>query len=299
MAVWHVDEFVASLTSAARATRTAYDADVRQFVEWVQRGAADEPRAVDHTVLRRYLAYLQTRGFAPSSVARKAAALRAYFRYLRRHGLVETDPGRLLRTPKGVSRLPRVPKAAETSALLESADAVGLDDPMERAVVLRDRAVLELLYAAGLRVSELCGLAPDEVDLAARHVTVLGKGAKERRVPIGEPAAEALRRWMAAGRPPLARPESPTGALFLNRRGGRLGPRDVRRALDRYPLPDGRALHPHALRHAFATHLLEGGADLRAVQELLGHVDVGTTQIYTHLTKERLRAVYDDTHPRA
>jgi site-specific recombinase XerD len=156
-----------------------------------------------------------------------------------------------------------------------------------------------VLYGAGLRVSEACGLRDADCDLERRHLTVEGKRSKVRRVPIGEPAADAVRAWLHAGRPALTTPDSPPDAVFLNRRGRALTPRDARRVLERHVLPDGRTLHPHALRHAYATHLLEGGADLRAVQELLGHADLATTQIYTHVTRDRLRAVYEATHPRA
>ncbi|MGH8999269.1 MAG: tyrosine-type recombinase/integrase, partial [Acidimicrobiia bacterium] len=172
-------------------------------------------------------------------------------------------------------------------------------DARSRAVALRDTAVLEVLYGAGLRVSELCGLAPDDCDLGAGLLTVLGKGSKVRRIPIGEFGVDAVREYVSVARPVLAEPHSPPDAVFLNLRGRRLTPRDARRILERQPLSDGRVLSPHSLRHAFATHLLEGGADLRAVQELLGHADVATTQLYTHLTRDRLRAVYDSTHPRA
>lgn len=296
---WPVDDFVASLTGMSPHTRDAYEGDVAQFVAWLERGGLDDPVAVDHKVLRRYLGYLGTRGFSPASVSRKVAAIRAFFRFLRRNGYVEVDPTRNLRTPRGPSRLPRVPKAKEAVSIIEAAEPGDLSDPSARATVLRDRAVLELLYGGGLRVSELCGLRPPDVDTRGGSVTVMGKGSKERRVPIGEPAVDAVTRYLRSGRPELVRDETPADALFLNARGRRLTSRDARRILDRYPLADGRALHPHALRHAFATHLLEGGADLRVVQELLGHTDVGTTQIYTHLTKERLRHVYDETHPRA
>ena len=157
--------------------------------------------------------------------------------------------------------------------------------------------MLELLYGAGLRVSECCGLDVDAVDLRKRSVTVLGKGAKVRRLPLGEPACAAVAAYLATARPRLLR--GATAALFVNARGNRMTPRDARRVLARHPLADGRSLHPHALRHAYATHLLEGGADLRAVQELLGHADVGTTQVYTHVTRDRLWSVYERTHPRA
>ncbi|MCZ7536702.1 MAG: tyrosine-type recombinase/integrase [Acidimicrobiia bacterium] len=170
---------------------------------------------------------------------------------------------------------------------------------MVAAAALRDLVVLELLYGAGLRVSECCGLAPGDVDTRKGHVTVTGKGSKVRRVPLGEPGCDAVSRYLREARSSLAGPETPPDALLLNARGRRLGTRDARRILDRYRLPDGRAIHPHSLRHAFATHLLEGGADLRVVQELLGHADLATTQVYTHVTRDRLRSVYEDAHPRA
>jgi len=216
-------------------------------------------------------------------------------------GAIDTDPGSSLRTPRGSSRLPRVVRADDAAAMLDhvAAAAPTEPDPVELAVVLRDLAVLELLYGAGLRVAECCALRRGDLDLHRRLVTVLGKGAKVRRVPVGEPACTAVADWLARGRPVLARPDTPADAVFVNARGRVLTPRDARRAFERHPLPDGRPLHPHALRHAYATHLLEGGADLRAVQELLGHADLATTQIYTHVTRDRLRAVHDSTHPRA
>lgn len=310
---WDVDGFVASLTAASDHTVAAYGRDVRQFVQWAERGGCPEPRDLDHATLRRYLGFLTTRGFAKRTIARKAAAIRSFLRYLTRHGVLPTDPGRTLRAPKGPSRLPRVPRAAEATALLDAAAAdpaitgeppAGADeesepDPTARAVALRDLAVLELLYGLGLRVSECCGLDVRDVDLRQRNVTVLGKGQKIRRLPLGRPALDAVAAWLREGRPELATDETPADALFLNRRGRRLGSRDAYRLVEAHPLPDGRTLHPHALRHAYATHLLEGGADLRTVQELLGHADLATTQIYTHLTRERLRAVYETTHPRA
>jgi site-specific recombinase XerD len=300
---WRPDDFVASLVAVSPHTRDAYAHDVGEFVEWAQRGGCSSPAVLDHRTLRRYLAYLDTRGFARASIARKAAALRSYLRYLRRHGVLDEDPGRSLRAPKGASRLPRVIRSDEANELLDAATvatAVTADlDAVELAVVLRDLAVLEVLYGAGLRVAECCGLQRDDCDLGRGLVTVVGKGSKVRRVPIGAPAVDALDDWLERGRPALATPDSPPHAVFVNRRGRALTPRDARRILERHPLPDGRALHPHALRHAYATHLLEGGADLRAVQELLGHADLATTQIYTHVTRDRLRSVYEATHPRA
>jgi len=297
--MWPVAEFIASLTAASPHTRKAYESDLRQFVTWADRGGAAGPESVDHLVLRRYLAYLTTRGMARPTIARKAAALRAFFGWLRRRGVLAADPTRNLRAPKGDRRLPRVPKAAEVATLLDDGPPAAEDDAVATAVALRDAAVLEVLYGAGLRISELCGLRPSDVDLRTGLVTVLGKRSKIRRVPLGEGAMAAIPAYLAAGRTNLSGPLTPPDALFLNRRGRRLTPRDARRILQRRLLSDGRAISPHSLRHAYATHLLEGGADLRAVQELLGHADVATTQLYTHLTKDRLRAVYDATHPRA
>lgn len=319
---WDVDGFVTSLTARSPHTVEAYTRDVGQFVQWADRGGCSGPAALDHATLRRYLGYLNTRGFARPTIARKAAALRAFLRYLTRTGVLVADPGRNLRSPKGPNRLPRVPKVSEAGAMIDRAvaavvlgpstdaalDEDGLDDgghddagpdPREHAVALRDLAVLELLYGTGIRVSECCGLDDPDVDLARGMVTVLGKGAKVRRLPLGDPAAKAIAAWLEDGRAILETHETRHAAIFLNQRGRRLGPRDARRIVERHPLADGRTLHPHALRHAYATHLLEGGADLRTVQELLGHADLATTQIYTHLTRERLRAVYESTHPRA
>jgi integrase/recombinase XerC len=303
-ATWDVEGFIGSLTGASPHTRKAYESDLRQFATWAERGGAAGPEAVDHLVLRRYLAYLTTRGMARTTIARKAAALRAFFGWLRRRGVVAADPTRNLRTPKGDRRLPKVPKAAEVATLLDevarpSRPGAGARPEIDTAVALRDAAILEMLYGAGLRISELCGLGPSDVDLRGGLVTVLGKRSKIRRVPLGEVAIAAIRTYLASGRTILTGPASPADALFLNRRGRRLTPRDARRILERRLLADGRTISPHTLRHAYATHLLEGGADLRAVQELLGHADVATTQLYTHLTKDRLRAVYDATHPRA
>ena len=314
---WDVDGFVTSLTAASPHTVEAYERDVRQFVSWADRGGCSDVAKLDHATLRRYLGYLTTRGFSRPTISRKAAAIRSFLRYLTRQGVLPADPSRNLRSPKGVNRLPRVPRSSDANALLDRAAAATLlvERPTDagsesetadlerdldaRAVALRDLAVLELLYGAGIRVSECCGLDEADVDLGRGMVTVLGKGSKVRRIPLGETAADAVDAWLHLGRPRLVTEATSTGAIFLNRRGRRLGPRDARRILERHPLPDGRTLHPHALRHAYATHLLEGGADLRTVQELLGHADLATTQIYTHLTRERLRAVYESTHPRA
>ena len=288
--------FAASLSALSAHTRRAYRHDVEEFVAWCERGGCPDPANLDHRTVRRYLAYLQTRGFARPSVARKAASIRAYVRFLRRRGILERDVAAALQTPPGVRRLPRMPRKAEAAEFLDAfADEAAADDPR----ALRDLALVELLYGAGLRISECCGLQVGDVDLKKSTVTVLGKGAKIRRIPLGEPAREAISRYVRHGRPALAQSAEGGSSLFLNLRGRPLSARDARRVLDRHPMRDGRTLHPHALRHAYATHLLDGGADLRAVQELLGHADVGTTQIYTHVTRDRLRSVYERTHPRA
>jgi integrase/recombinase XerC len=291
---WDLDGFVASLTASAAATARAYRSDLAAFVEWAERGDITDPERVDRLLLRRYLASLATRRYAKRTVARKASALRRYFGWLHRRGVVDPDPASGLSAPRGEGRLPRVLRDDELRALLDDPPTkVDHDAP---AIRLRDEAVLELLYGSGLRVAELCGLGPDDLQLDEGIVRVWGKGSKQRRVPLSGPCVEALRAWLGHGRDALVTPVSPPDAVFLNRRGKRLTPRDVRRILDhRAAAPT----NPHALRHTFATHLLDGGADLRVVQELLGHSDLGTTQHYTHVSKERLRRVHDATHPRA
>jgi site-specific recombinase XerD len=293
-AAWHVDAFLASLTAAAPNTVLAYRRDVDAFVDWAERLGLAGPASVDRKVLRRYLAYLTTRRYAKRTIARKASALRRWFDWLRRTGAIPVDPSVGLRAPSGDGRLPRVLHDDEVRALLDEPVSVAADDdPVLRC---RDDAVLELLYGSGLRVAELCALRPEDLDPPRRTLRVWGKGSKQRRVPMSVPAAEAIARWLDWGRDRMATAASPPDAVFLNRRGRRLTPRDVRRIVDRRaPSPT----HPHALRHTFATHLLDGGADLRAVQELLGHADLATTQLYTHVSKERLRRVVAETHPRA
>ena len=291
---WLVDAFVSSLTAASENTRAAYRRDVDAFADWAGRGGHDRPTGVDRLVLRRYVAHLTTRGYARRSIARKATSLRRYFGWLHRTGVVGLDPSAGLAAPSGDGRLPRVLRDDEVTRLLDDPPpTVADDDPARRA---RDDAVLEVLYGSGLRVGEVCALDLDGVDLEARALRVWGKGAKQRRVPLSEPAAAALARWLGEGRAAFATTDSPPEAVFLNARGRRLTTRDVRRLVDRRA---EAPTHPHALRHTFATHLLDGGADLRAVQELLGHSDLSTTQHYTHVSKERLRRVLDATHPRA
>ena len=280
---WRAADFVASLTSVSPRTAEAYARDLAGFVEWAGRLGLDGPAAVDRTTLRRYIASLATRQYARRSIARKASALRRYFAWATRTGLVPVDPSSGLSAPGGDGRLPRVLRQDELTALLDDPPArVTDDDPAIRA---RDDAVLELLYGSGLRVGELCDLTPSDLDLDRGRATVWGKGSKQRQVPITPAAVSALRSVAFVD-----------DCVFVNARGKRLTPRDVRRIVDRR---SSAPTHPHALRHTFATHLLDGGAALRAVQELLGHADLSTTQHYTHVSKERLRAVYEATHPRA
>jgi site-specific recombinase XerD len=280
----------------------AYTGDVSAFATWAERAGVKAPAGVDRLLLRRYLAFLSTRRYARTSVARKAAALRAYFAWLHRRGTIASDPARRLSAPPGSARLPRVLDRHELDVLLDTHVAVGDPsgraggEPLDAAINSRDHAVLELLYGCGLRVAELCGLDDGDLDLRGRTVTVRGKGDRERRVPMHDLCVESLVAWLEEGRTVLARSESPKRAVFLNRSAARLGPRDVRRIIDRRSVVP---THPHALRHSFATHLLDGGADLRVVQELLGHASLQTTQVYTHVSKERLLSVYGATHPRA
>ncbi len=291
---WDVDDFARSLTGVSDATVEAYRRDVGAFAEWAGRAGADGPADVTRLHLRRYLAHLATRRYAKRSVSRKASAMRRYFRWCRRTGRCAVDPSERLSAPAGDARLPRVLTAEDARRLLDRPPAAVDDDADE--VRARDDAVLELLYGSGLRVAELTGLDVDDLDLARRTVTVWGKGSKQRQVPLSPPAVAALRRWMGEARPALATADSPPAAVFLNRRGKRLSPRDARRIVEHRATGP---LHPHALRHSFATHLLDNGADLRVVQELLGHASLQTTQVYTHVSKERLLLVHERTHPRA
>jgi integrase/recombinase XerC len=292
---WQLGAYRLSLSGRAPSTGEAYGRDVSAFVEWAARADVTGAAQVDHRMIRRYIAFLATRGLARSSVSRAGSSLRSYFRWAQRRGLTDTDPTIALRTPSGPARLPRVPRVAETVALLDDLEQQARSD----VGAARDRAVIEVLYGAGVRVAELCGMDLDDLDRPACAVTVLGKRSKARRIPVPATVVEAVDAYLVSARPALVTPETPANALFVNRRGHRLTPRDARRIVERCGNDDGRRLHPHALRHAYATHLLSGGADLRSVQELLGHADVGTTQIYTHLTIERVQSVYDDTHPRA
>jgi integrase/recombinase XerC len=278
-------------------TQRAYVGDLRNLMSYERdRGITDlsEVRLSD---LRSWLAAQSERGAARSTLARRAASARAFLRWATRTGVIDSDPSLRLVAPKRVKSLPGVLRQDEISAVLDMA-AVAADD--QDAVHLRDRAMLELLYASGIRVGELVGLDIDDIDFGSNLVRVMGKGAKERTVPFGGPAAAALQAWLQLGRGQVVAAGSGP-ALFLGRRGGRVDPRQVRTAVHQLLqyVPDAPDMGPHGLRHSAATHLLEGGADLRAVQEMLGHASLATTQIYTHVSVERLRRSYQQAHPRA
>jgi site-specific recombinase XerD len=277
---------------AAPKTRRAYGIDLRQFGGWATaRGL--EPPAVAMRHLRRWAAALSEQRAAPTTVARKLAALRAFFRTLVDRGAIDANPAELVPAPKRPQRLPRALKGEEVAALL---DGIPAGTPLEQ----RDRALFELAYACGLRAEELVTLDLGRVDFDAEQVRVEGKGGKTRVVPVGEHALRALQRYLERGRPTLA---GGTGceALFLSKSGRRLSTSDIRRRLRVWArLAATRAgVSPHWLRHSFATHLLDGGADLRAIQELLGHASLSTTQIYTRVESKRLRSTYARAHPRA
>ena len=277
---------------AARRTREAYAFDTTHFAAWAT-DAGFEPEAVDLRVLRRYAALLGERRLEATSVARKLAALRSLFRTLCEHGRIAHNPVDLMPSPKRGRKLPRVLTAEEVTALL---DRIPAATPLD----LRDRAMLELAYACGLRAEELVQLDVGSVDYEGEEVRVEGKGSKTRIVPAGEPALRALARYLERARPALES-DRRENALFLSKSGRRLSTSDVRRRLRvwaRHAAVQG-GISPHALRHSFATHLLEGGADLRAIQELLGHASISTTQIYTRVESARLRAAYARSHPRA
>jgi integrase/recombinase XerC len=286
-------------------TVRAYVGDVASLLDHAVRLGITAPTGLDLATLRSWLARQRTTGHARATLSRRAAAARVFTAWAARRGLTPTDPGMQLGSARADRRLPDVlGKDVAASFLDELADEVDAArrtgaEPTEVAIALRDRAILELLYATGIRVGELVGLDVDDIDRERRVVRVLGKGAKERTVPLGLPAARALDDWCADGRPLLAA-ASAAGALFVGTRGRRADPRTVRRIVHaRLTAAGAPDLGPHGLRHSAATHLLEGGADLRSVQELLGHASLATTQIYTHVSVERLRASYDRAHPRA
>lgn len=279
-------------------TRTAYRTDLLHLATFLHRSHRTLEGA-DQATLRRFLAQQHALGYARASIARRVGAIHTFYRWANDAGRIDRDPSLLLGRPKVANRLPTVLRAGEAAALMEVPAATPAEDPVDQAVRLRDEAILELLYGSGLRVSEVTTLERTGLDLDGGRVHVIGKGAKQRRVPLSDYAVAALRVWLAEARPILA--TVPTEALFLNRKHKPITPRDVRAMVDGYAdaLLPGRRVGPHTLRHSFATHLLEGGADIRAVQELLGHSSVATTQRYTHVSRARLFEAYERSHPRA
>lgn len=287
-------EHVGAERGRAPATVAAYASDAGDLAAFCAACGVPGPAAVDADVLRRYLAHLVESGYARSTLARRASVIRSLFALLARRGHVGADPAHLLPIPRQGRHLPRVLRVDEVTRLLAAPDP-------GTPVGLRDRALLELLYASGARVAELCTLRLPALDLAERHVRLLGKGRKERIVPLGEPCADAVNAYVEHGRPRLLPAEGPApDTVLLGARGAPLGPRGAYRAVARAGRAAGLGrVTPHTLRHSYATHLLEGGADLRSVQELLGHASLRTTQRYTHLSRGRLVEAYTRAHPRA
>ncbi len=287
--------YLAGVRNFSGNTVAAYRRDLAHFSDFLRRAGIDDLSLVDHRMLRSFLANQQTRGYARTTVARRSACLRAFFHFLTESRMLASDPSTTLTFPVKGRKLPRFLSEPEAKALtdgsLESSD-----------LYIRDRAIIELLYATGMRVGELCGFRLADVDLDAGVIRVVGKGNRERVVLAGRPAVLALDEYLQNVRPLLAREKGYQGeAVFLGKRGSPIDPRQVRRIVDREAraLVGGEGLSPHALRHTFATHLLAHGADLRSVQELLGHKNVATTQIYTHISGADVRKAYDSSHPRA
>jgi integrase/recombinase XerC len=295
-------------------TVRAYLGDVRALLEYAADAGVTSPDGLDIAILRGWLAGQHATGRARATLARRAASARTFTAFGHARGWLSSDPGPLLGTPRLRRKLPEVIRQDQMAAVLAAqhgpvpgspvpgspAPGSSEPDPREQALVLRDTAIMELLYATGIRVSELCGLGLGDLDHERRTVRVMGKGGKERTVPVGLPAERATARWARDGRPVLLTPDS-AGALFLGARGRRLDPRTARRVVHTRlaAVPAVPDTGPHGLRHAAATHLLEGGADLRSVQEILGHASLGTTQIYTHVSVERLTSAFRQAHPRA
>ena len=267
--------------------------NIRGFFTFLKEKGLKSFDEVDRAILRDYLAYLMEQGVAKASIARKLSAIRSFCRYLLREGMMTANPIADTSSPKLDKRLPSFLSIAEMESLLKAPD---LSTPSGQ----RDRALMELLYAAGIRVSELANLDTGQVNLSANEIRVWGKGSKERVALIGEPAAEALNAYLSQGRPKLMGKKS-SSALFVNRYGKRLTERSVQKMLQKYAILAGidKRIYPHLLRHTFATHLLDGGADLRVVQELLGHANLSSTQIYTHVSQSQARKVYLSAHPLA
>lgn len=290
-----VADFVASLRerNASPHTIAAYGRDLTEFSTYI--GPEDELRDIDHLRIRGFLSHLYDRGLSKTSVARSLAAVRSLFRWLARGGVVEQNPAALVATPRLPKKLPRVPTIEEINSVLDSAM------PEQAPFPERDRVIFELLYGCGLRNSELVGINLGDIHWSNEAILVRGKGRKQRLVPFGDTAAEAMRAYLPVRQKMLAEQQKTLSALLLNLRGGRLTTRSVGRIVKQIAIARGLPpdLHPHTLRHAFGTHMLEEGADLRAIQELLGHERLATTQRYTQLSLKHVIQVYDSTHPRA
>ena len=291
--LWKLDAYLEALTSVSKSTIAVYKRDISSFIDWVSKNQINRPDDLNRRHLRLYLAWLQEEKYARKTIARKASSLRRYFKWAQKQGIVKLDPAIDLQTRLGKGRLPRVLKNEELVVLLDEPRAIIKDDDGPRK--LRDDAVLELLYGSGLRVSELCNLQFSSFDFIQKLVRVVGKGNKERLIPLSEKSVIAINSWISHGRTEMLGAADDNDFVFLNLRGKPISPRDIRRLIDRRSLTP---VNPHALRHTFATHLLDGGAALREVQELLGHDDLSSTQIYTHVSKDRLRSVHKKTHPR-
>ena len=303
-----LDRFLRALEArnASPGTVREYERNAGEFLAHLR--AAGVPwTAPSRSVIRAYLAGLADRGLAASSVGGRLAAVRSFYRHAVRQGWIDADPVAGVRSPRRPGRLPRVLSTDEAARLVEAPQHVtvgprrGVPRAVGEALLLRDMALLELLYATGMRISEAVGLTLDRMDLVRHRLRVIGKGSKERELLFGRPAREALERYLAARAELSARGAGVSAAVFLNASGGQLTSRGARMAVDRWVDAAGlaRRASPHTLRHSFATHMLEGGADLRSVQELLGHANLSTTQIYTHLSDSALRGAYQAAHPRA
>jgi integrase/recombinase XerC len=293
----HLNKFITYLIAEKNAspyTIKNYRHEIGEFLDFLKEQGIDSWDGVDRYILRRYLAWLQAQGYVKASITRRISELRSFCRYLVREGILDRNPIRTISSPKVPKRLPNYLDLHEVEALLAAPDAM---TPQGQ----RDQAIMEVLYASGLRVSELVSLNLRNVDLQHGELRVWGKGAKERVALLGEPACRALKRYTREGRSQLIKAGRETNALFLNRLGSRLSTRSVNNILDKYAKLAGleRRVTPHVMRHTFATHLLDGGADLRTVQDLLGHADLSSTQIYTHVSQARAKKVYRKAHPRA
>ena len=293
---WNVDEFLRFLVAVSPATLKAYEQDLNEFIRWSEKSGSAAPEVITRNDVDGWIADMQNNGNAQKTMAQRISALRRYFQWLMSKKVIEKDPTAKVRTPKGPQRLPRPLQRSEIDQLFD-------ESTPQNALELRDRLVVELLYGSGLRVAELCGLQEENLNLKNQTIEVIGKGSKIRTIPITAYACDLLELWIPTGSKAFDDGYTPSGrsssGLLVNRRGNGLGRSDVRRILHRLLRLKGMTERsPHALRHTYATHLLDGGADLRAVQELLGHADLTTTQIYTHVSREQLREMHRKHHPR-